>query len=91
MSNFNCQYCGKEILDGGKRIGYTTECEHFPNKERPTTTTMQRDIDYAIGEWWGICKTCGATIHPMHPHVFCEDEPDYAIKTPKQENKISPR
>ncbi|OHB71850.1 MAG: hypothetical protein A2W23_06270 [Planctomycetes bacterium RBG_16_43_13] len=89
MSNFNCDYCGKAILDSEN--GYVTECTHYPNKEGPTTTTMQRDIDYVIGKWWGVCKTCGVTIHPLHPHVFCESDTDYAIETPKQENKVPPR
>jgi len=46
MSNFNCKYCGVAILDSEN--GYVTECEHYPGKEGPTTTTMQRDMDYAL-------------------------------------------
>ncbi len=46
--------------------GYVTGCEHWPLEK------IERLI----------CKSCDMTIHPMVPHVYCEDDPDYEIKTP---------
>ena len=28
MSSFNCEHCGKAIID--TRDGYVTECKHYP-------------------------------------------------------------
>lgn len=45
ISNFNCQQCGKAIIDtpGG---GYITECEHYPLKKR----TIEEEMSAALKE-----------------------------------------
>lgn len=39
MSSFNCEYCGKAIIDSCPN--YSTRCPHYPNK--PMTVSKFRE------------------------------------------------
>ena len=57
MSSFNCEYCGKPIIDAPG--GYITACKHYPNKR------MNRGQQMRHQEWLKTLKTIEERVAPI--------------------------